>query len=83
MGVDDELGNIDHKFAVIDEVSELYDNLIRELETTKKFMNEREPKDDKNDSWKQKYDLKNLKALDYQPSKPKTESLSDENGSDL
>ena len=83
MGVDDELGNIDHKFAVIDEVSELYDNLIRELETTKKFMNEREPKDDKNDSWKQKYDPKNLNALDYQPSKPKTESLSDENGSDL
>ena len=42
MGVDDELGNIDHKFAVIDEVSELYDNLIRELDRTKKFMNERE-----------------------------------------
>ena len=83
MDVDDEVENINHKFAVIDEVSELYDNLIRELDRTKKFMNEREPKDDKNDSWKQKYDPKNLKALDYQPSKPTTESLSDENGSDL
>ena len=83
MDVDDEVENINHEFAVIDEVSELYDNLIRELDHTKKFMNEREPKDDKNDSWKQKYDPKNLKALDYQPSKPKAESLSDENGSDL
>ena len=42
MDVDDEVENINHKFAVIDEVSELYDNLIRELDRTKKFMNERE-----------------------------------------
>ena len=42
MDVNDEVENINHKFAVIDEVSELYDNLIRELDRTKKFMNERE-----------------------------------------
>ena len=42
MDVDDEVENINHEFAVIDEVSELYDNLIRELDRTKKFMNERE-----------------------------------------
>ena len=32
---------------------------------------------------KQKYDPKNLKALDYQPVKLETKSLSDENRSDL
>ena len=35
-------------------------------------------KNNKSYGWKQKYDLRNLKALDYQPAKLKTESLSDE-----
>ena len=44
---------------------------------------EREPKDDKMYDWKQKYDLKNLKALDYQPVNLETESLSDKDRWDI
>ena len=58
---------------------ELYDDLIKEC----KIIYESEPKDDKNDSWKQKYDFKNLRNLEYQPVKLETISLSDENKSDL
>ena len=58
---------------------ELYDDLIKDW----KIIYESEPKDDKNDSWKQKYDFKNLRNLEYQPVKLETISLSDENKSDL
>ena len=44
---------------------------------------EREYKNDKSDSWKQKYDPKNLKALDYQSFKLERKSLSDEDRSDI
>lgn len=71
--------NMKHKSTVLNNVSELYDDLIKEY----KVVYEREPKYDKYDSWKQKYDFKNLRNLDYQPLKLKTESLSDINKSDL
>ena len=44
---------------------------------------ERESKDGKNDSWKQKYRPENFIALDYQPAELKTESLSDEYSSSI
>ena len=56
----------------------LYDKLVEEY----KKIYEREPKDDKSCDWKQKYDPKHLKALEYQPAELKTESLSDEDKSD-
>ena len=68
--------NMKHKSTVLNNVSELYDDLIKEY----KAVYEREPK---YDSWKQKYDFKDLRNLDYQPVKLKTESLSDINKSDL
>lgn len=71
--------NMKHKSTVLNNVSELYDDLIKEY----KAVYEREPKYDKYDSWKQKYDFKDLRNLDYQPVKLKTESLSDINKSDL
>ena len=37
----------------------------------------------KSDSWKQQYDPKNFRALNYQPVKLKTELLSDEDRSDI
>ena len=51
------------------------------LKSTKKFMKEslRMIKV----CWKQKYNPKNLKALDYQPVKLETKSLCDENRSDI
>ena len=71
--------NMKHKSTVLNNVSELYDDLIKEY----KAVYEREPKYDKYDSLKQKYDFKDLRNLDYQPVKLKTESLSDINKSDL
>ena len=71
--------NMKHKSTVLNNASELYDDLIKEY----KAVYEREPKYDKYDSWKQKYDFKDLRNLDYQPVKLKTESLSDINKSDL
>lgn len=71
--------NMKHKSTVLNNVSELYDDLIKEY----KAVYEREPKYDKYDSWKQKYDFKDLRNLEYQPVKLKTESLSDINKSDL
>ena len=44
---------------------------------------EREPKDNKKYSWKQKYGTKKLKVLDYQPVKLGAKSLSDENRLDI
>ena len=58
--------------------SKLYDDLTKEY---KKFY-EREPKDDENNNWKQKYDFKNLKNLEYQPVKSNIKSLSEEDKSD-
>ena len=59
MDVDAEAENIDHKFAVINEISKLYDNLIKEY----KKDYEREPKDDKTDAWKRKYNPTNFKPF--------------------
>ena len=44
---------------------------------------ESEPKDDKRYGWKQKYNPKNLKALDYEAVKLETKSLSNEDRSDI
>ena len=44
---------------------------------------EREPKDGKSDAWKQKYDPKNFRALNYQLAELKTELSSDEDRSDI
>ena len=38
---------------------------------------ERESKNDKSDAWKQEYDPKNLKDLNYQPAKLETKPMSD------
>ena len=67
------------KFVVLNEVSKIYDDLIGEY----KKVYERESKDGKNDSWKQKYRPENFIALDYQPAELKTESLSDEYSSSI
>ena len=75
--VDAEPENIKHKLVVLNEVSKLYDDLIREY----KKVYGRESKDGKSDSWKQKYDLKYFRALNYQPVELKTEPLSDEDRS--
>ena len=44
---------------------------------------ERVPKDDKSDSWRQHYDPKKFWDLDYQPVKLETESMVDENESNI
>ena len=79
MDVDAEPENIEHKLVVLNTVSKLYGDLIKEY----KQVYEREYKNDKSDSWKQKYDPKNLKALDYQSFKLERKSLSDEDRSDI
>ena len=79
MDVDAEPENIEHKLVVLNKVSKFYDDLIKEY----KKVYERESKYDKSDSWKQKYDPKNLKTLDYQSVKLETKSLSDEDRSDI
>ena len=71
--------NIEHKLVVLNTVSKLYGDLIKEY----KQVYERESKNDKCDSWKQKYDPKNLKAVDYQSVKLERKSLSDECRSDI
>ena len=53
-------------------------NLRRFDWRVQKSLWERESKNGKSDSWKQKYHPENFIALDYQPVKLKTESLSDE-----
>ena len=65
---------------MLNNASDLYNN---ELTSDFKKVYEIEPKDDKSGSWKQKYIPKNFKALDYHPVKPKAESSSDENRSDI
>ena len=71
--------NIKHKLVVLNEVSKLYDDLIKEY----KKVYEREFKDGKSDSWKQKYDPTNFRALNYQPVELKTEPLSAEDRSSI
>ena len=71
--------NIEHKLVVLNKVSKLYDDLIKEY----KQVYERESKNDKSDSWKLKCDPRNLKALDYQSVKLERKSLSDEDRSDI
>ena len=79
MDVDAEPENIEHKLVVLNKLSKLCDDLIKEY----KKNYERESKHDKNDSWKQKYDPQTLKALDYLSVKLETISLSDEDRSDI
>ena len=59
MDVGTEPEKIKHKLVVLNEVSKFYDDLIKEH----KKVFERESKDGKNDSWKQKYDPKNFRAF--------------------
>ena len=79
MDVDAEPENIEHKLVVLNTVSNLYGDLIKEY----KQVFERQSKNDKSDSWKHKFDPKNLKALDYQSVKLERKSLSDEDRSDV
>ena len=78
--LDAEPEKLNHKFTVLNNASTLYNN---ELILEYKKVHEKEPKDDKSCSLKQKYSPKNSKALDYQPVKLETESLSDESRSNL
>ena len=48
-----------------------------------KNVDKSEPKDDQSDAWKQIFGPKNMKDLDCQPVKLETESLSDEDRSDI
>ena len=64
-----------YKSTVLNNASNLYNN---EFIPDSRKVYESGSKNNKSYGWKQKYDLRNLKALDYQPAKLKTESLSDE-----
>ena len=70
----------DYKSTVLNNASNLYNN---ELIPEYRKVYESVSKNNKSYGWKQKYDLRNLKDLDYQPAKLKTESLSDEDKSGL
>ena len=74
MDVDAESENIEHKLVVLNTVSNLYGDLIKEY----KQLYERESKNDKSDSWKNKFD-----PLDYQSVKLERKSLPDEDRSDI
>ena len=71
--------NTNHKSVVLNNALNEYDKLIKEY----KKIYERESNNDKSCGWKQKYNPKNLKALDYQPAELETKSLADGNRSDL
>ena len=77
MDLDTETENINHENVVLNKVSKLYDNLIKEY--TKVY--ERESKNNKSDTLEQKYDPKNLRALEHV--KLKTKSLAGENRTDI
>ena len=77
--VDAEPQNIKHKLVVLNEVSKLYNDFIKEY----KKVYERKSKDGKSDSWKQICDPKNFRALNYQLLELKTELLLDEDRSDI
>ena len=53
---------INHKFTVLNNSFKLYDNLTKEF----KKDHDRDPKYDKNNNCKQKYDPKDLRNLKYQ-----------------
>ena len=74
MDFDAEPENIEHKLVVLNTVSNLYGDLIKEY----KQLYERESKNDKSDSWKNKFD-----PLDYQSVKLERKSLPDEDRSDI
>ena len=74
MDVDAEPENIEHKLVVLNTVSNLYGDLIKEY----KQLYEKESKNDKSDSWKNKFD-----PLDYQSVKLERKSLPDEDRSDI
>ena len=57
--VDAEPENVKHSLVVLNEVSKLYDDLIK---VYKRF-DEKESKDGNSNIWKQKYDPKNMRAL--------------------
>ena len=71
--------NIDYKFVVLNLALKEYDELIKQY--TEDY--ERKPKNDKSYDWKQEYDPKNLKVLDYQPVELETKSFSYEDRSDI
>ena len=71
--------NIDYKFVVLNLALKEYDELIKQC--TEDY--ERKPKNDKSYDWKQEYDPKNLKVLDYQPVELETKSFSYEDRSDI
>ena len=79
MDVDAEPENTEHNLVILNKVSKLYEDLIKEY----KKVYEIESKNEKSNSWKQKYEPKNLKALDYQSVKLETKSLSEEDRSDI
>ena len=57
----------------------MYNELIRKY----KKLYEKEPKLDKNDAWKQKYNPKEIKNINYQPIKLETELMTDEDESGI
>ena len=65
--------NIKHKLVVLNEISKLYEDLIKEYKRVY----------EKSDGWKQKFDPKDFTALNYQPVKLKTELLSHEDRSGI
>ena len=77
MDLDTEAENINHENVVLNDVSTLYDNLIKEY--TKVYG--RESKNNKSDTLEQKYDPKNLRSLEHV--KLKTKSLAGENRTDI
>ena len=64
---------------VLNNAFNLYNELIKEY--NKNYG--RVPKDDKSDSWKQNYDPKKFRDLDYQPVKLETKLMVDENESSI
>ena len=77
--LDAEEENILKKFDVLNNAFNLYNELIKEY--NKNYG--RVPKDDKSDSWKQNFDPKKFRDLDYQPVKLETKLMVDENESSI
>ena len=77
--LDAEEENILKKFDVLNNAFNLYNELMKEY--NKNYG--RVPKDDKSDSWKQNYDPKKFRDLDYQPVKLETKLMVDENESSI
>ena len=77
--VDVEPENFKHKLVELNKVSKLYDDLIKKYKKDYEI----ESRNDKTDAWKQKYAPRNVKPIDYQTDKLKTESLSNEGKSGI